>query len=169
MSVRASPLDQHGLQWDEKFVIATRLCSVVSPGYSSAVALLIYLVCPRVCALIECSLVLSMLFKIISLISLFFFILCCVCVGPWVVWVLGRGGWSGWVHGCLGGWEVGKHPCPKHHAVCPVAQPPKRPSSRQSTQALNQTPNPPTTQTPNHPTTRSRADSGQSCGLGLVL
>ena len=45
MLVRASPLDQHGLWWDEKCVIATRLHSVLFPGCSSAVALLIYLVC----------------------------------------------------------------------------------------------------------------------------
>ena len=50
MSVRASPLDQHGLQWDENQITATRLTSVVSLGCSSAVALLIYLFCTTVYA-----------------------------------------------------------------------------------------------------------------------
>ena len=32
--VRALPLDQHGLEWDEKCIITVRLHCVVSPGCS---------------------------------------------------------------------------------------------------------------------------------------
>ena len=52
MSVRASPLDKQSLWLDEKCVIAFRLYSVVSPGCFSAVALLIFLICAKMYALL---------------------------------------------------------------------------------------------------------------------
>ena len=46
MSVRASPLDQHGLEWDEQDIITTRLFFVISPGCYSDAALPIFFSVP---------------------------------------------------------------------------------------------------------------------------
>ena len=53
MSVRASSLDQHGLQRDEKHIIATRLHNVGSPGCPLAVALLNFCLYNCVCVVIS--------------------------------------------------------------------------------------------------------------------